>query len=140
MSGVYAIRCMTTKQLYIDGTVRSFEEKIEAHRIALRAGRGPPRLQAAWDKHGEVAFEFILIKEFQPSEVPAMIVEAVRRLRPSLNAPSGHEVDVLAADAGVSRATMYDRINRGLCGAELMAAPYHAPRKIRKTMQPCSDK
>src|SRR5208282_5445662 len=94
MSGVYCIRCTPTRELYVGGTLMKFAARFTVHRSALRHHNcAPPLLQAAWDKYGEAAFEFIPIKEFPPEDVNAMTLEAIRRLGPTLNRnqPSGRQ-------------------------------------------------
>src|SRR5260370_21543589 len=80
--GVYAIRCMTTGQVYI-GASEHVGGRVGQHFSLLRAGRHPNKLlQRAWAVHGESAFNVEVLQTVE-AEVPLADVEAawVHRLR-----------------------------------------------------------
>lgn len=115
--GVYAILCIPTDELYVGGTRLPIGRRFSVHVRKLRAGRSPsPLLQAAWDKYGEAAFEFIPLKTFSIEEVDKREREAIERLKPTLN---------LRLKATVlSDAALGYRKKIGLTGAALHAPPY----------------
>jgi GIY-YIG catalytic domain len=87
--GVYAIRCMTTGQVYI-GASEHVGGRVGQHFSLLRAGKHPNRLlQRAWAVHGESAFN-VEVLQIVEAEVPLADVEAawMHRLR-SREASSG---------------------------------------------------
>lgn len=63
MQGIYAIENVVTGQHYI-GSASIIQKRWTAHRSALKHGRHHcHRLQRAWDKYGQSAFDF---KVFEP--------------------------------------------------------------------------
>jgi hypothetical protein len=75
--GVYVIMCVTTGEVYV-GSSDTTGTRLGQHMRALRRGRHHnPGLQAAWNRHGEAAFRFL-------------VVQAV---------PSGSAEDLTAAEA-----------------------------------------
>lgn len=64
---IYAIRHTSGKQ-YIGSTAR-WSTRQREHRGRLRAGRHcNPHLQAAWNKHGEDQFEFVVLEVISSTE------------------------------------------------------------------------
>lgn len=58
---VYAIRNVVNGGMYI-GSTTAYKSRWHAHKSLLRKGRHHSFvLQKAWDKHGEAAFEFVLL-------------------------------------------------------------------------------
>src|SRR5258708_38894824 len=96
--GVYAIRCMTTGQVYI-GASEHVGGRVGQHFSLLRAGSHPNRLlQRAWAVHGESAFNVEVLQTVE-AEGPLADVEAAwwHRLR-SREARSG--VNIAPAPGG----------------------------------------
>jgi len=61
VSGVYAIRHIDSRKVYI-GSAVNLRTRWTNHRADLRGGRHTSlKLQRAWSKYGELAFEFILL-------------------------------------------------------------------------------
>jgi len=61
-SAIYAIRNLVNGFLYV-GSAVNFTKRWEEHRRSLRANRHEnARLQNAWQKYGEVAFEFSILE------------------------------------------------------------------------------
>jgi GIY-YIG catalytic domain len=112
--GVYAIRCMTTGQVYI-GASEHVGGRVGQHFSLLRAGRHPNRLlQRAWAVHGESAFNVEVLQTVE-AEVLLADVEAawVHRLR-SREASSGFNIapvpgDSMAAAEGTHRVRFNER-------------------------------
>ncbi len=68
-SGVYQIRCMPTGQMYIGSTVE-LQKRWSRHRCNLRKGEHQNfYLQQAWDKYGEVNFEFSVLELASESDL-----------------------------------------------------------------------
>lgn len=66
-TGVYAIRCRANGKVYIGSTTLSFVQRWNSHRSQLDHGRHANRyLQAAWDRHGADAFEFMAVEVCDP--------------------------------------------------------------------------
>jgi len=56
----------TVSGTYYVGSSTNLYERWRTHRKKLRAGTHPnPKLQASWRKHGEAAFTFIILAEFE---------------------------------------------------------------------------
>lgn len=69
LSGVYAITHIASGKRYIGSASVTFKGRWKTHRDRLRASRHHSRyLQAAWNKYGERAFVFSVIKVTEPSE------------------------------------------------------------------------
>lgn len=65
MGEVYAIRNKVTGDEYIGSTERP-RTRWQNHRYLLRNGKHTARLlQAAWDKYGEAAFEWVVLEEVE---------------------------------------------------------------------------
>jgi group I intron endonuclease len=84
--GIYAIRCLPNSRLYI-GSAKNFRTRWRAHRSLLRSKRHPnPKLQKAWNRHGESSFSFEVLEVVDD---PARLAERERvwidRLQPDLN-------------------------------------------------------
>jgi group I intron endonuclease len=76
MAQVYKIMNTATGAFYLGCTTnRRLSQRMKTHRYRLRRGQhGNKPLQAAWDKHGEAAFEIIFV-EAVPAGVSAEAVE-----------------------------------------------------------------
>lgn len=76
--GIYEIRNRITGNAYV-GRAKCFAVRFKRHRYELRCGRHHCLpLQRAWDKHGEAAFDFVVVQECPPE---AAIVLEARRLK-----------------------------------------------------------
>jgi hypothetical protein len=118
-SGVYAIRCLPTNQLYIGGTRLTFEQRFQMHRSQLNTNRATsPLLQEAWNKYGQDAFEFIPLKAFPKNEIAEREREAIMKVKPALNFPVGLDVD------GREKTRLRHRQSIGLTGVALYAPPH----------------
>ena len=68
-SGIYRIRNTVNGHAYI-GSAANIARRWTAHRHALRHHKkAPPKLQRAWDKHGEAAFVFEVVLECPAEEL-----------------------------------------------------------------------
>jgi group I intron endonuclease len=64
--GIYEIRCLISGKSYV-GSSKSIRSRWSQHRNALRRGNHTsPRLQQAWNKHGERQFVFKILEECAP--------------------------------------------------------------------------
>jgi group I intron endonuclease len=62
-TGVYIIRNIANGKGYIGSTQNSFQARFRSHKSLLRKNKHhSPKLQAAWNKHGEQSFMFEVIK------------------------------------------------------------------------------
>lgn len=62
-SGIYTIHSAVNGRSYV-GSAVYINQRWAGHRLHLRRGSHPnPHLQNAWNKYGEVAFEFIVLEE-----------------------------------------------------------------------------
>lgn len=69
--GVYSVCCRSTGRGYV-GTSLDLCEDLDEHRAALAGGRHAcPSMQADWDRHGEDAFDFVVLDEVPPGDVDA---------------------------------------------------------------------
>ena len=67
--GIYAIRHRSTGKCYIGSSCR-LKRRMADHRNALRRGTHiNPKLQRAWDRHGEDAFVFEVVEECPRAEL-----------------------------------------------------------------------
>jgi group I intron endonuclease len=84
--GIYAIRCLPNSRLYV-GSARRFLARWRAHRSLLRAKRHPnPKLQKAWNRHGEQSFMFEVLEVVEdPAQLAERELAWVNRLKPDLN-------------------------------------------------------
>jgi hypothetical protein len=70
VKGVYAIRNNNNGKMYVGSTKSSLVGRWLTHRRYLRSGRHVNRiLQAAWNKHGEDAFEFVVLVTCDDAEL-----------------------------------------------------------------------
>jgi group I intron endonuclease len=61
MRGIYAIVNQTSRKVYIGSTANSFSRRWATHKCHLQGGcHANPHLQAAWNKYGKDAFEFMV--------------------------------------------------------------------------------
>ena len=61
--GIYMIRNVGAKGIYVGCTQRTPKRRWVSHRNLLRAGKHhTAMLQQAWDKDGEEAFEFVMLE------------------------------------------------------------------------------
>lgn len=109
-------------------------------------------LQACHDLHGADGFDYVPLKTWPPEEVHARELEAIATLKPDLNIygndkikarrrgaaadPATHEIDgewltieQISERFDVGVETVRKRIQRGMTGKDLGAAPHAAPRK-----------
>lgn len=62
VSGIYQIRCIPSGKIYV-GSAVNLQERWRHHKSALRHNRHVNAyLQAAWEKHGENNFEFVVLE------------------------------------------------------------------------------
>lgn len=62
--GIYGIRNKENGKTYVGKTMKSFGDRWDCHKALLRGGyHDNPHLQNAWNKYGEEAFEFIILKD-----------------------------------------------------------------------------
>lgn len=62
-SGIYVIRCKVTGKVYV-GSSKNIKVRWRHHRRMLKSGTHHSiKLQRAWDKYGEDAFEFKIVEE-----------------------------------------------------------------------------
>lgn len=66
-TGVYCVLNMIDGRRYVGSSVKSVSKRLEWHRRRLTEGKHPNRyLQAAWEKHGDRAFEFLVLERCEP--------------------------------------------------------------------------
>ena len=66
-TGVYKILNVVTNKVYIGSAAKSFNARFDSHRHGLRNKiHHNKHLQSAWNKYGEMNFEFIIIKRCVP--------------------------------------------------------------------------
>jgi group I intron endonuclease len=83
--GVYQIRCRVSGKLYVGSSVRIHQRWAE-HRRHLRLGRhASPRLQRAWNKHGEENFAFSILEECARDVIYAREQHHIDLLNPDYN-------------------------------------------------------
>jgi group I intron endonuclease len=113
--GIYRIRCRVTGKRYI-GSSRNIERRWTAHRTLLRGGKyGCWRLQLAWTKHGEDAFQFLILEECAPDQLFAREQFYIDKLRPELNVVRDVEFGwtTLGIEASRIRSASITRCPRG---------------------------
>ena len=67
--GIYVIRCLPNGAVYV-GQAVNCRVRFNGHRHHLRKNKhGNPRLQNAWNAHGESAFEFFVAEECSAAEL-----------------------------------------------------------------------
>lgn len=65
VSGVYTIRCMYDKRMYV-GSSKNIKNRFSVHKSALRRGKHHSQfLQRCWNKYGEAAFEFVVLGTYR---------------------------------------------------------------------------
>jgi group I intron endonuclease len=85
-TGVYVIANQVNGKLYVGSSAQSFAVRFRQHRSQLRRGIHHSRhLQAAWNKYGEDAFEFLVVCETSPEQAVAMEQVYMDRLKPEYN-------------------------------------------------------
>lgn len=68
--GIYAIHCRASGECWL-GRSLDLGKIQNRHWFTLRQGNSPHRtLQAAWQQHGGDGFEFEIVEELEPEEVP----------------------------------------------------------------------
>lgn len=83
--GIYQIKSERTSKLYIGSSVR-VEQRWSEHRWSLRRGtHTSPRLQRAWQKHGEQNFSFSVIEECARDQLLEREQLHITALRPDYN-------------------------------------------------------
>ena len=66
-TGVYVIVNTVNGKIYVGSAARSFNHRFGQHRGALRyCKHHTSHLQAAWNKYGEAAFQFVVLERCQP--------------------------------------------------------------------------
>jgi group I intron endonuclease len=84
-SGVYCIRHIHSKTIYIGSSV-NLKERWRAHRKAFQRGdHHNLHLQRAWNKYGEAAFEFIALGMYPKDQIEAQEQEWIDTLAPRYN-------------------------------------------------------
>lgn len=152
MAWLYMIRCRSTGEYYLGATTRSPHTRFIEHQTQLRRGVCTiPLLQAAVDKHGLDAFDFVPLREFPDSEIAMREREAIETLKPALNVDGSIAarkpwdrlppveiggITTTLADharrAGLHYRTVKFRYGRGLRGEALIAPAHKAPRKANR--------
>lgn len=88
MSGIYLIICHTNGVVYV-GESSDMCVRLKDHKNRLRRGASDnPRLQRAWDKYGEGAFEFSLFYKMPNSTVDERLAvegRLMKLLKPVFN-------------------------------------------------------
>lgn len=81
--GVYEIRNVLSGRRYIGSSSTGLRRRIDAHKFCLRHNKhGNIRLQRAWNRDGEAAFQFILLAQLEKDEA----LPAEQRLLDEANA------------------------------------------------------
>jgi group I intron endonuclease len=76
-SGIYRIHNIVNSRVYV-GSAVNIPERWRAHRERLSKGtHKSPRLQSAWNKYGEPAFEFQFIEAVEPTKEALLSREQV---------------------------------------------------------------
>ena len=87
--GVFAVRCTTTNEVWV-GKVPNLDKKQSGLWFQLQTGGFPNReMQAAWNTHGESAFQFEILEEINdenPLIVPVLLKDREAHWRKALNA------------------------------------------------------
>ncbi len=79
--GIYAIRCLLDGKVYVGQSV-TVRKRLRGHRCLLNGHRHRNRhLQFAWNKHGEQAFEFVLLEECTVGDLRARETHWVKECR-----------------------------------------------------------
>jgi group I intron endonuclease len=84
-SGIYRIRNTQTGSCYVGSAVNT-RKRWKAHKCALRKKRNPgSKLQRAWDKYGEGAFEFEVLERCEPENLIAREQHYIDMTKPRYN-------------------------------------------------------
>jgi len=68
--GVFQIRNKADEKVFVDSSI-NVPGKINRHKFQLNAGVHPSKtLQAEWNEQGESAFEFEILEDVTPKDVP----------------------------------------------------------------------
>lgn len=83
--GVYVIRCLPTNQVYVGMSATRISSRWTEHCAKLRRGKHANRkLQHAWDKYGENAFEFERVcychDEQEALDLEVIVIDALNAL------------------------------------------------------------
>ena len=77
--GVFAVRCSADGSVWVSAS-RNLEKQQNQIWFGLRQGGLPnPRLQAAWNEHGEAAFTFEVLEEVKDEN--ALLIEPLLKER-----------------------------------------------------------
>lgn len=80
MGGLYEIRNTVTGNVYV-GVTQNFHMRFNRHRYEMRHNRHHSLyLQRAWNKYGEAAFDFVIVKECSPAEAISLETERLQNL------------------------------------------------------------
>ena len=82
-AGAYAVRCSTSGAVWV-GISRNLDAARNACWFSLRMnGHRVPSLQAAWDAHGEPAFQFELLEALENDTHPLAVPDLLKALKTS---------------------------------------------------------
>ena len=82
---VYQIKNLENNKVYIGETIRG-ELRWKEHLSCLRGNRHPNKLlQADFDKYGEEAFEWSILKEFEDGDKDNLLLEEARSIDQSID-------------------------------------------------------
>lgn len=85
LSGIYKILNMANGKFYVGSAVR-FKKRWELHRHHLRNNKHDNRhLQHAWNKYGEVSFQFSIVELCAKSDLLVKEQDYVTQLNPAYN-------------------------------------------------------
>jgi group I intron endonuclease len=112
-TGVYCWRNKVNGKVYVGSTTRSFHQRMAQHLSKLRRGISAHKhLQAAWNKYGESAFEWVILWKCLPSECVEREQEWIDKLQAAnrdygYNALpiAGNTCEAMAARAGMVKMT-----------------------------------
>jgi group I intron endonuclease len=98
-AGIYEIKNIANGKRYIGSTL-SFNSRFRKHKTELRGGyHHSPKLQNAWNKHGEDSFVFSVLAVLEKDQ--NQLIETEQRLLDQINS-SGEDSYNIAAIAGAS--------------------------------------
>ena len=73
----YIIKCATSGKNYY-GSTSNFKKRVTQHKyLLLRNRHHSAHLQKAWNKYGETAFEFSILKVFECAEMMLLAEKAL---------------------------------------------------------------
>jgi hypothetical protein len=79
---VYTFTCTTTGTVYVGSTSSYVVDRHRDHRSRLRGGRHRNKvLQAEWDEHGPLAFEFVVIEKLKGGSVEDLLLAEQRWIK-----------------------------------------------------------